>query len=979
MILTQIYINNEEIDLKDDVSIPLNFDIADIREPEKKGTTWSKTVILPGSAFNNNLFSNIWNVNAVVDSSGTTNFNPNFNPNLKAKAEIYYNNALQMSGICQLLNVNVTDKYEISYEVAFFGELQNIYQFFTNKYLRDIDLSEYDHTYTLNNQYLSWLREFGNGYVYPHIDYGYSVNSQFRVEHIFPAIYIKTIIDKMFSEAGYSYQSNFFNSEMFKHLILPYSGASTLKLTAEQVRERTMRASSVLLQSILNNKLPPAYTNINFTDKTTAPNFDGGNHWYDVNGGVTYQTFVVPKSGTYTITAFIKANITHQPSTATATLSQARRHVGQMGVFKNNTQMIAGRNCWMKELPASVDIDDSFMFTAGTTSTLTSGTTSLDSEGTFSITLFLNQNDILQFKYFIGTGSYNLNQQGSTLVDTIYKSGGTFQPHNTTSNFKMNFLSDSYFAVALADTNLQEGDDLELNTVLPDKVLQSDFFNSIVKMFNLFVEIDKTNANNLIIEPRPTFYSSGVTRDWSQKLDYSKETKIIPMGELNNKTYLFTYKSDKDYFNNLYETRYNEIYGQQQYDIQNDFLKGEVKNEVIFSPTPLVNTIGHDRVISKIYGVDTNGQIKPTNSNIRILYYGGLKNTAFQWSHIASSGTTLRSDYAYAGHLDDVDLPTFDLSFGVPREVNYNPTRYTANNLYNKYWRDYIEQIADKDSKLFVGYFYLNEFDVQSLDFRDSFFFENEVWRLNKIIDYDRINNQTTKCEFIKLKTLPPYEDDNGIDINGGYEEIDSINIAPTSRIGTTYNNNQVADGALVSGFNNLVSSGKGVIVTGNDNIVGDGSSNISITSSTGVTVLAGISNVSVTNSSGITISESNVTYNNGIKTLNNVSYKKYIALLSQTGINAPTITELETTMSSGITTSYDSVGVYKLISNGEFTIGKTIVLTTPTRSDAYIAIVQNTSSELYINTKDITSDTPFIPNANDLLDNTPIEIRVYS
>ncbi len=183
------------------------------------------------------------------------------------------------------------------------------------------------------------------------------------------------------------------------------------------------------------------------------------------------------------------------------------------------------------------------------------------------------------------------------------------------------------------------------------------------------------------------------------------------MGELNNKTYLFTYKEDKDYFNNLYKTRYNEIYGQQQYDIQNDFLKGEVKTEVIFSPTPLVNTIGHDRVISKIYGVDTNGQIKPTNSNIRILYYGGLKNTAFQWSHIASSGTTLRTNYAYAGHLDDVDSPTFDLSFGVPREVNYNPTRYTANNLYNKYWRDYIEQIADKDSKLFVGYFYLNEFD----------------------------------------------------------------------------------------------------------------------------------------------------------------------------------------------------------------------------------------------------------------------------
>jgi hypothetical protein len=971
MILTQIYINNEEIDLKDDVSIPINFDIADIREPQKKGTTWSKTVILPGSSFNNNLFSNIWNVNAVVDSSGTTNFNPNFNPNLKAKAEIYYNNALQMSGICQLLNVNVTDKYEISYEVAFFGELQNIYQFFTNKYLREIDLSQYDHTYTLNNQYLSWLRDFGDGYVYPHIDYGYSVNSQFRVEHIFPAIYIKTIIDKMFSQAGYSYQSNFFNSEMFKHLILPYSGASTLKVTAEQVRERTMRASKVSTVSVLNDLVAPLTSNVSFTDKTTPPNFDGGNHWYDINGGADFNTFVVPKAGTYTITAFIKANITHQPSTATAELSSFNRHVGEMGIYKNTTQMIAGRNCWMKKLPANVDIDDSFNFTAGTITTLTSGATSLTSEGTFSVTTFLNANDILQFKYNENTGAFNLIS--NPLVNSIYQSGGTYQPHNTTSNFKMNFLADSYFAVALADTNLQEGDDLELNNVLPDKVLQSDFFNSIIKMFNLFVEIDKTNANNLIIEPRPTFYSSGVTRDWSQKLDYSKETKIIPMGELNNKTYLFTYKGDTDYFNNLYTTRYNEVYGQQRYDIQNDFLKGEVKTEVIFSPTPLVNTIGHDRVISKIYGVDTNGQIKPTNSNIRILYYGGLKDTAFQWSHIASSGTTLRSNYAYAGHLDDVDSPTFDLSFGVPREVNYNPTRYTANNLYNKYWRDYIEQIADKDSKLFVGYFYLNEFDVQSLDFRDSFFFENEVWRLNKIIDYDRINNQTTKCEFIKLKTLPPYEDDNGIDINGGYEEIDSINIAPTSRIATTYNNNQVADGALVSGFNNLVSSGKGVIVTGNDNIVGDGASNISITSSTGVTVLAGISNVSVTNSSGITISESNISYNNGIKSYNNITYKKYVALLKQTGTTAPVATIIENTLTDLITWTYNGVGNYTGTLTSEFTQYKTLIFHNNT-SQGFTYVNWQNEDEIDVETWDTTG-----ASANGQLDYMTIEIRVYN
>lgn len=978
MILTKIFINNEQIDLKEDVSIPLNFNIADIREPEKRGTTWSKTVILPGTTFNNSLFSNIWNVNAVINSTGATNFTPNFNPNLKAQAEITYNDAIQFKGICQLLNVNVTDKYEVEYEVAFFGELQNVYQFFNNKYLRDLDFTEFNHKYTLYNQQLSWSNT--QGYTYPMIDYGYGINNQFNVTNMFPALFVKTIIDKMFSDAGFSYQSSFFESDLFKKLIIPYNGGSSLKLTNEQVSERTIRVSKVSTQSILNDLLPPINTNISFTDETTPPNNDAGNLWYDSDGGSNYNTYIVPKSGTYTINCYIKANITHQPSTATAELTEFRRHVGQMGIFKNNIYSIAARNCFMKQLASNPDADDSFNFTAGTITTISSGATSLNSEGTFSITTYLNENDIVQFKYVESTGAYNLSQQGSTLINTIYKSGGTFQTHNTTSNFKMNFLSDSYFSVSLADTTIQEGDDLEVNTVLPDKIKQSEFFNSIIKAFNLFVDVDKSNTNKLIIEPRPTFYSSGVTNDWSQKLDYSKETKIVPLGELNNKTYRFTYKEDTDYFNTDYKTNFNEIYGERKYDILNDFLKGEVLTELIFSPTPLVDTIGHDRIISKIYQLDSNGTIKPTQSNIRLLYYGGLKTTNNSWQHIATSGTTTRTDYPYAGHLDDVQNPTIDLNFGVPKQIYYTPSKYTGNNLYNKYWRDYIEQISDKDSKLFTGYFLINEFDIQNLDFRDTFFFENEYWRLNKIIDYDRINNQPTKCEFIKLKTLPPYVNDNGVSINGGTKNLDTITLAPTARLGTTFNNNHVADGAIVSGRNNVVQSGDGIIVSGNDNYIGVGSKNVSITSSSGVSVLGGVSNVSITNSSGITVQESNVTYDNGIKTLNNISYKKYVALLSQSGAVAPTIVVLETTMSSGITSTYLAVGEYKLVSNGEFTANKTFVMVNQTGLSSVgvqpiILANRIGNNEILIQVAD-TLGTGYLDN---ILVDSQIEIRVYS
>jgi hypothetical protein len=987
MILTKIYINNEQIDLKEDVSIPLNFNIADIREPEKRSTTWSKTVILPGSTFNNELFSNIWNVNAVINSTGTTNFSPNFNPNLKAIAEITYNEATQFKGICQLLNVNVTDKYEIEYEVAFFGELQNVYQFFNNKFLRDLDFTELNHKYTLYNQQLSWNNT--KDYTYPMIDYGYGINNQFNVTNMFPALFVKTIIDKMFLDAGFTYQSSFFETDLFKRLIIPYNGGSSLKLTNQQVSERTIRVSRnstqiITLNGVINNNIdgfPNWGQVISLPDKITPPNNDAGNLWYDRAGGTDYNRFVVSKSGTYNLKFNCRFNVKHFPSSLTATLTSNTVLLGNITITKNPIslgtiyQTIANIPVWMKPTSDYVDIDNVFNITAttGTTSsyTVTSGTTSLISTGELSVTSFLNQNDIIEVKFYKTPGA-------QSNPASIYTSG-TRQNVSSTSYCEANILQDSFFAISLADTTIQENDDVEVNSVLPDKIKQSDFFNSIIKAFNLFVDVDKSNTNKLLIEPRPTFYSSGITNDWSQKLDYTKETKIIPLGELNSKTYKFTYKEDTDYFNTNYKTNFNEIYGERKYDILNDFLKGEVLTELIFSPTPLVDTIGHDRVISKIYQLDTNGTIKPTQSNIRLLYWGGLKTTNNSWQHIATSGTTSRNDFPYAGHLDDVNNPTIDLNFGVPRQVYYTPIKYTANNLYNKYYRDYIEQISDKDSKLFTGYFLINEFDIQNLDFRDTFFFENEYWRLNKIIDYDRVNNQPTKCEFIKLKTLPPYINDNGVTINGGVKDLDSQTPAPTSRVGTTFNNNHVAEGALVSGKNNIVSSGDGVIVIGNSNVVGAGSKNITITSSSGVNVLGGVSNISVTNSSGITIEESNVTYNNGIKTLNSVNYKKYVALLSQTGISAPTANVLETTMSSGITTSYDSTGVYKLISNGEFTVGKTIVLSTPTRSDSFIAIIQSSASELYINTKDITSDTPFIPNANDLLDNTSIEIRVYS
>ena len=234
---------------------------------------------------------------------------------------------------------------------------------------------------------------------------------------------------------------------------------------------------------------------------------------------------------------------------------------------------------------------------------------------------------------------------------------------------------------------------------------------------------------------------------------------------------------------------------------------------------------------------------------------------------------------------------------------------------------------------------------------------------------------------------MPPYVDDNGYDSNGGV--IDGIDISPTQRT-FNYNDNVVADGAIVSGKSNVIQSGNGVIIVGNNNFVSNNnqnvsilassgitvypsSNNISVTTSSGVTILSGVSNVSVTNSSGITVTESNVTYDNGIKTYNNVSYKKYIALLNQTGTNDPTATVLENTLSSGITWSRSTTGEYEGTLTGEFTNNKTFVLITLTQSGQVLA-GRKTDNKVQVYTF-----TDLGVAIDGYLTNASIEIRVYS
>lgn len=104
--------------------------------------------------------------------------------------------------------------------------------------------------------------------------------------------------------------------------------------------------------------------------------------------------------------------------------------------------------------------------------------------------------------------------------------------------------------------------------------------------------------------------------------------------------------------------------------------------------------------------------------------------------------------------------------------------------------------------------------------------------------------------------------------------------------------------------------------------------------------------------------------------------YLKYVALLSQSGTDAPTATVLENTLGGTVVWSYSDVGVYLATLANTFTENKTVCFFG--NNLAYFYFFGKSAEipgddTLLLQTLDATATS-----TNELLSQTPIEIRVY-
>ena len=826
MIRSELYINNIRVELNQEVQASITYQIADIRMPDKRQGSFSKTVSLPGSPTINNLFTSIFDLNTSVQTSGVINFAPDFNPNLKASFVLLVEGIEQFRGYMKLQNITrIQDQLQqVMYEVNLFGDVASIFGVIGDAKLNALDLSAYDHTYNKATQIATWntANINGAGYCYPMINYGGMGVSSWDVNDFFPAIYVKTYIDEIFDAAGYSYTSTFFSSSYFKHLIVPFAG-DKLTISALTAYQRTFRANTSALTSGVSTNI---YNPIVYNAETLDPL----NQFSIVTG-----KFTTAQRGYY---SFYASGV----STFDAITTVTQNPYPQLLNFYANVNVYR----------ASVLINTyniGYDFNPTNSPTMPSGTVlkTFTYQG-WTPTFVCEVGDVVQVEV---RSPYSSSYAYGTVGQTI--------------------SANSVFVNQISNTAIVDGSPLTINETLPIDIKQSDFLMSVIRMFNLFVETDKNDSNNLIIDTYDSFYGAGTTQDWSKLLDVSKPVIITPMGALDARRYTVKYTQDTDFWNKKYFDSYGKTYGEYNKDITNDFLKNENKNEVIFAPTPSIGTTAVDRIIPEIYQLDSTGLQTQLRSKLRILYYAGAKNTVNGFTYTSYvTGSSSEIYYPYAGHIDDPITPTADLSFGVPNEIYYvNPyaqTSYTNNNLFNQYHKLFIDEITDVNSKIVTAFFRLQPLDILVLSFRNKIYIDGQYYRLNKVIDYNPLVEGVTKCELLKIKNGVPFVQTTAELTFTSGEKL-GIDRAPSAPVNVGRGDIAASTNNVTVGRDNYISpSARYTLVNGSNNFVGNDAASINISASSGVSVLGGLTNVTVINTNDIVIRESNITYINGVR-----------------------------------------------------------------------------------------------------------------
>ena len=123
--MVRLYIENQEVELDKTVQFAITKQFEDLTNPTDIINDWSKTVSIPFTQKNNQLFGHIYNPDKVIVDGGTVGVY--FNPLLKLNFRLEWNSTVLMTGYAKMNQVKQTNGSG-TYEITLFGELGKVFQ-----------------------------------------------------------------------------------------------------------------------------------------------------------------------------------------------------------------------------------------------------------------------------------------------------------------------------------------------------------------------------------------------------------------------------------------------------------------------------------------------------------------------------------------------------------------------------------------------------------------------------------------------------------------------------------------------------------------------------------------------------------------------------------------------------------------------------------------------------------------------------------
>jgi len=584
-----------ELDLFQDETIYLSNNVTGLFDLGKLPSDFTRQITIPGTRKNNDFFQHVYDI--AVDEPFL------FKTNTKVIAQFDFDGFYVSQGYIQLNKVNIKEnKYIDSYEVSIYGLLSSFKKDLQNITLTQLStLDNYDHIFSIGNIVNSWsgsaydgsanalwpessiftssvdghnlggevvycLQDAGKQIAYQSalpnnllgIDNvegfaGSTAGGQIKAQNYKPAMRLDIIVDAIFDEIGYTYESTFLSESRFDNtyvlldrgLRFPVIDGVDLE-TYGQIEVGPVSGSSAPLNLLNNITSSLGFTNVYF---------DPSNSIIDAEG--TYSPFwgsaIVNSSPT---DSEVTLNILVSSSTDPAT-AYPKIYINPVNAFSSNPEIVTNgieltfinevirrdfqQSGGEKEYTLTQELPIGMSFSSGSEYTFKAGFVTVGT-GTVSVTIGAGANTESRIKI------KSLNQLGELLP------------------------------ISMADNM----------PFATNGITLLDFMASIQKKFNLQIYPSKTKPRHFIIQTFNDWYKQGKVKNFDTFVDLNQKISVTPANNLGVREVEFGDKLDIDFLSQNFNKSNNREFGKSYFrDTQNFFSEGKLQVESGLSSSPL--------------------------------------------------------------------------------------------------------------------------------------------------------------------------------------------------------------------------------------------------------------------------------------------------------------------------------------------------------------------------------------------------------